>query len=170
MLSAPQAVSLAKLLSSDVSVATVSLAAAQLVKNGCFPLVLNLLPDRIDWNGNPPSWPRSEQNKNSSFFTARSDSPSFYFQGDKEQFSDVFPKICKINQRQIFFVTFGWWIVNSTTFRLQFLPAELKADKRACALYVDISREHSPDKLKEGKYVHKTKRKGEQRSNSPPPP
>lgn len=82
-----RAISLAKLLSTDACVANVSLAPVQLVKNGCFPLVLNLLPDRIDWNGNPPSWPRLVH-KNSSFFTARSNSPSFHFPGNKEEFAD----------------------------------------------------------------------------------
>lgn len=101
--------------------ANVSLAPAQLVKNGCFPLVLNLLPDRIDWNGNPPSWPRLVQNKNSSFFTARSNSPSFHVPGNKEQFADFCFLICPgLIKREIIFVTFGWRIVNSTTFRLHF--------------------------------------------------
>lgn len=83
-----RAISLPKLLSTDACVASVSLAPVQLVKNGCFPLVLNLLPDRIDWNGNPPSWPRLVH-KNSSFFTARSNSPSFHFPGNKEEFADL---------------------------------------------------------------------------------
>lgn len=115
-----RAISLAKLLSTDACVANVSLAPVQLVKNGCFPLVLNLLPDRIDWNGNPPSWPRLVH-KNSSFFTARSNSPSSHFPGNKEEFCGfVFSKTYRLNQREIFSVTFGWSIVKSTTFRLQF--------------------------------------------------
>lgn len=83
-----RAISLAKLLSTDACVASISLAPVQRVKNGCFPLVLNLLPDRIDWNGNPPSWPRLVH-KNSSSFTARSNSPSFHFPVNKDEFADL---------------------------------------------------------------------------------
>lgn len=110
--------------------ANASLAPVQLVKNGCFPLVLNLLPDRIDWNGNPPSWPRLVQNKNSSFFTAKSNSPSFHFPGNKRQFADrcgffsspSLQDVQAFNQRERFSLTFGWRIVNSTTFPIAVSP------------------------------------------------
>lgn len=123
----------------------VSLAPVQRVKNGCFPLVLNLLPDRIDWNGNPPSWPRLVQNKNSSFFTARSNSPSFHFPGRKKRTIGeiVFLKMFRLNQREIFVGTFGWRIVISTTFRLQFPTPELKTHKRDRLGFTSTSQKHT---------------------------
>lgn len=74
-----------------------------------------------------------------------------------------------IKQRYIF-VTFGWRIVNSTTFRLP--PPELKAQKRdGLLLYVDMSKAHSGRRVKGAeKDVDKTKRKGEQKKQLSPSP